>query len=181
MKNTYVKRLCLAALCLTLAAILPRLFHLLPGDIGRVLSPLHIPVLLCGLTCGWYFGAVCGAVAPLLSYLVSGMPVVAMLPSMTVECLIYGLVAGFLIYFIKTKYKVLNLYISLFLAMLIGRVAYGMVNYYLFGGEAALAPHIWLMGTFTSKLPGTILHLALVPLLYIVLLKAKLITKPTLK
>ncbi len=181
MKKTQIKRLCVAALCLALAAVLPRLFHLIPGGISRVLSPIHIPVLLCGLSCGWYFGAICGALSPLISFLISGMPASAMLPSMTVECAVYGLFAGLFISLIRTKYRPLNLYISLFSAMLMGRIAYGTVNYFFFGGESALAPHVWLMGTFTVKLPGTLLHLILVPLLYFVLLKAKLITRPTLK
>ncbi len=181
MKKNFIKRLCMAALCLALAAILPRLFHMLPGGISRILSPLHIPVLLCGLSCGWYFGAVCGFISPLLSYFISGMPAAAMLPSMTVECTIYGLFAGLFICLICTKHRPLNLYISLISAMLIGRIAYGTVNYFFFGGESSLAPHIWLLGSITTKLPGTILHLVLVPLLYFALLKAKLITKPRLK
>ncbi len=175
MKNTYIKRLCLSALCLTLAAVLPKLFHIIPGGFGRILSPIHIPVLLCGLTCGWYFGAVCGAVSPLLSYLATGMPIAAKLPSMTAECLIYGLVSGIFIYLISTKYKAVNLYISLLLAMFIGRIVYALVSFYIFGSETS--PLIWLMGTFLEKLPGTILHLVLVPLLYLILYKTKLLPK----
>jgi len=175
MRKNHLKRLCVAALCLALAAILPRLFHLLPGGLGRILSPIHIPVLLAGLACGWYYGAICGGLAPLISYLISGMPVAAKLPSMIAECLIYGLVSGLLIYLIKTKRKTVNLYISLILAMLIGRVAYALINFYIFGSETS--PIIWLMGTFMEKLPGTVLHLVLVPLLYLVLYKTKLIPR----
>ncbi len=175
MRKNHLKRLCVAALCLALAAILPRLFHLLPGGLGRILSPIHIPVLLAGLACGWYYGAICGGLAPLISYLISGMPVAAKLPSMIAECLIYGLVSGLLIYLIKTKRKTVNLYISLILAMLIGRVAYALISFYIFGSETS--PIIWLMGTFMEKLPGTVLHLVLVPLLYLVLYRTKLIPR----
>ncbi|MBQ9770121.1 MAG: ECF transporter S component [Clostridia bacterium] len=175
MRKNHLKRLCVAALCLALAAILPRLFHLLPGGLGRILSPIHIPVLLAGLACGWYYGAICGGLAPLISYLISGMPVAAKLPSMIAECLIYGLVSGLLICLIKTKRKTVNLYISLILAMLIGRVAYALINFYIFGSETS--PIIWLMGTFMEKLPGTVLHLVFVPLLYLVLYKTKLIPR----
>ena len=175
MKKTHLKRLCVAALCLALSAILPRLFHLLPANLGRILSPIHIPVLLAGLACGWYYGAICGGLAPLLSYLVSGMPAAAKLPSMTAECLIYGLVSGLVICLIKTKSKTANVYISLVLAMLIGRVAYAMISFYIFGSETS--PLIWLMGTFMEKLPGTLLHLVLVPLLYLLLYKTKLIPR----
>ena len=175
MKKTHLKRLCVAALCLALSAILPRLFHLIPGGIGRILSPIHIPVLLCGLACGWYYGAICGGLAPLMSYLLSGMPVAAKLPSMTAECLIYGLISGLAICLIKTKSRTANVYISLVLAMLLGRVVYATVSFYIFGSETS--PIVWLMGTFMEKLPGTVLHLALVPLLYLVLYKTKLVPR----
>ena len=172
--NIHIKRLCLSALCLAMAAILPWLFHTVPNA-GRVISPLHIPVLLCGLSCGWYYGTVCGLIAPVLSSLITGMPPLAMVPSMTAECAIYGLVAGLLIYFIKTRHTALNLFISLVFAMLLGRVAYGLVNFFFFGGQTP--PHIWLMGSFATGLPGIILHLILVPALYLVLYKTGLIPR----
>ncbi len=179
MKKRQVKRLCVAAICLALSIALPGLFHLLSRELTSLFSPIHIPVLLCGLACGWYFGAICGALAPAVSYLVLGMIPFAKLPAMITECAVYGLMAGLLICLIKTKRSSVNLYLSLFVAMILGRIVYAMVNFYIFGSGTAPLP--WIIESFTIKLPGFLLQLFLVPLLYLALKKAKLITKPSLK
>ena len=42
--------------------------------VGRMLLPMHIPVLLCGLICGWKYGLAVGAVLPLTRSLLFGIP-----------------------------------------------------------------------------------------------------------
>ena len=32
---------------------------------GMIFLPMHIPVLLCGLACGWPYGLICGVPVPL--------------------------------------------------------------------------------------------------------------------
>ena len=49
----------------------------------RQLLPMHWPAILAGLVYGWRSGAVIGAASPIVSYLISGMPRPAVLPSMT--------------------------------------------------------------------------------------------------
>ena len=44
-------RLIYAAVCLSLCLVLPFLTGQIP-EIGSKLSPMHIPVLLCGFLCG---------------------------------------------------------------------------------------------------------------------------------
>ena len=34
--------------------------------IGSMLLPMHIPVFLCGLICGWQYGLAVGTILPLL-------------------------------------------------------------------------------------------------------------------
>ena len=63
----------LAALFLALAYVMPFLTGQIP-EIGSMLCPLHIPVLLSGFVCGPLWGAVVGFVAPLLRSLTLGMP-----------------------------------------------------------------------------------------------------------
>ena len=63
---------------------------------------MHIPVLLCGLVCGWPYGLVCGLLGPFLSILLTGMPPAAMLPSMMVECAVYGAVSGIVLKTVRT-------------------------------------------------------------------------------
>ena len=51
MKNENVKYLALAAMFLALAYVMPFLTGQIP-QIGSMLCPMHIPVLLCGFFCG---------------------------------------------------------------------------------------------------------------------------------
>ena len=73
MKNENVKNVVNAALCLALCMALPFLTGQIP-QIGSALSPMHIPVLLCGFICGWPYGLIVGLIAPILRFLLFGMP-----------------------------------------------------------------------------------------------------------
>lgn len=67
-------------------------------QIGNMLLPMHIPVLLCGLICGWQYGGMVGFILPLLRTMLFGMPV--LYPTgiaMAFELAAYGLVIGFCI------------------------------------------------------------------------------------
>ncbi|MBE6629112.1 MAG: ECF transporter S component, partial [Ruminococcaceae bacterium] len=66
-------KMVLAALFLAMAYVLPFLTGQIP-EIGAMLCPMHIPVLLCGFLCGWPWGLAVGFVAPLLRSLTLGMP-----------------------------------------------------------------------------------------------------------
>jgi len=81
-------------LLIAAAWLLPSLAHLM-GLPVRMLLPMHWPVVLAGLCYGWRSGAVIGAAAPLVSYLLSGMPPPMVLPAMTLELAAYGFLAGF--------------------------------------------------------------------------------------
>ena len=58
MKKT-VKNLTLSAMFLALCMILPFITGGVPR-IGNAISPMHIPVLICGFVCGWQYGAAVG-------------------------------------------------------------------------------------------------------------------------
>ena len=135
---------------------------------------MHIPVLLCGFVCGWQYGALVGLVAPLLRSLVFGMP--PMFPtalSMALELCVYGVMTG-LMYKLLPK-KNIYLYASLLIAMLSGRVVWGLTRW-LFAGlsGSAFTFDMFLAGAFTTAIPGIICHIALVPIIVIALKKAKL-------
>ena len=53
-------RLTTTALCIALGLLLPTVFHVFGTGAGTALLPMHLPVLLCGLLCGWQYGAACG-------------------------------------------------------------------------------------------------------------------------
>ena len=91
-----IKNLTASAICLTLYILLPFLTSQIP-QIGNALSPMHIPVLLCGFICGPYYAAVVGATAPLLRFLIFGMPPIMPIGvAMCFELTVYGIIAGIL-------------------------------------------------------------------------------------
>jgi len=157
-----LKDLCLSAVCLALCMVLPILTGQIP-QIGSALSPMHIPVLMCGLLCGWQYGLVIGFIAPPLRFLLFGMPPI--MPTglaMMFELAAYGAFSGLLLKLLPKKF--LYLYASLIGAMLGGRIVWGIVRFILgrIVGPAFTFP-AFLSGAFVSAVPGIICHILLVP------------------
>ena len=175
MKKNQTKRLVAAAMCVALGIVLPVAFHTVPNA-GSVLLPMHIPVLLCGLICGWPYGLACGILTPSLSALLTGMPPAAYLPSMICELAAYGIASGVLRNVIRTGRHVQDLYLQLIGAMLAGRVVYGVLNALIFSA-GSYSFQIFLSGAFVTALPGIVIQLALVPGLILALERANLIEK----
>lgn len=169
-----IHRLIGAALCLALAMVLPLLTGQIP-QVGQMLLPMHIPVLLCGFVCGPVWGCIVGFVAPLLRYVIFGMPVIfPMGISMAFELAAYGLVSG-LLYRMLPK-KTLNIYLSLIGAMIVGRILWGIVRFILAGLSGSQFPFsMFLAGAVTDAIPGIILQLVLIPVIVMALKKAKLL------
>ena len=69
-----MKNLTLSAMFLALGLVLPFLTGQIP-QVGSMLLPMHIPVFLCGLICGWQYGGLIGAILPPLRYALFGMPI----------------------------------------------------------------------------------------------------------
>ena len=157
------KNLALSAMFLALGLVLP----LLTGQIqqiGNMLLPMHIPVFLCGLICGWRYGAAVGFLTPLLRSVTFGMP--PMYPvaiAMAFELAVYGGAAGFLYH--RAKRQSLGvLYRSMLLAMLAGRAVWGIAEVVLLGLRGnAFTWQGFLAGAFLNAIPGIILQLILIP------------------
>ncbi len=169
-----VKRMVYTAVCAALCVVLPMAFHAVQNA-GQVFLPMHIPVLLCGLICGWPFGLVCGCLGPFLSSLLTGMPPAAMLPSMMVECAAYGCVTGLMMRFVHTKSTLCDLYISMITAMVLGRVLSGLAKCLIFA--PGTPPFAWVTTSLVAGIPGICIQLVLIPLVVITLMKAKLLPK----
>ena len=171
-KNT--KKLCYAAACLALAMVLPFLTGHIP-TIGQMLSPMHIPVLLCGFLCGWPWGLVVGFTAPLLRSVLFGFP--AFFPgacSMAFELAIYGFVSGIL--YKRLPDKTSSIYIALIAAMVCGRIVWGIARYVFAGLSGSTFPmSAFIAGAVTNAIPGIILHIILIPLIIIAMKRAKLV------
>ena len=160
---------------LALALLLPFLTGQLQA-IGQMLSPMHIPVLLCGLICGPIYGFAVGVVAAPLRFLIFGMPQMPNAIYMAAELALYGLLSG-LFYHILPK-RNLSLYISLILSMIGGRIAYALTFIFINLSnakslEALVMPIV--SATILKAWPGMILQIVLIPTLLIILQKAKII------
>jgi len=110
-----------SALFLALALVLPVSLHAFSNIGGRIFLPMHIPVLLAGFLIGPASGLVVGLLSPGLAHLITGMPPSYAVPLMSLELPLYGLVAG-----LTYRRLHLNIFISLIVAMIVGRLIVGV-------------------------------------------------------
>lgn len=160
----------LAAMFLALALILPVLTGQIP-QIGNALCPMHLPILLCGFFCGPWYALAAGGVAPLLRFAIFGMP--TLIPkgiAMCFELATYGFAAGML-YRLLPKKK-LNIYVSLIVAMLAGRIVWGTARAVLYGlGKSEFSFAFFIADGFVNAVPGIIMQIVLIPILVMTLEK----------
>lgn len=174
-RKSYLKESMITAMCIALCIVLPIAFHAIPNG-GSILSPMHIPVLICGLTCGWPFGLFCGLAGPFFSSMLTQMPPLAFLPGMLVELSTYGLISGLMIKLVHTKKIYIDLYISLIISMIAGRIAAGVVNAFIFSfGQYSMS--IWITSYFLTSWPGILVQLIFIPTIVFALLKTNLFSR----
>ncbi|HHU84200.1 MAG TPA: ECF transporter S component [Clostridiales bacterium] len=167
-KKKSIIKMVLAAFFLALAYVMPFLTGQIQ-EIGSMLCPMHIPVLLCGFICGWPWGLAVGLIAPLLRSLTLGMP--PLFPTavcMTFELAAYGAIAGLMHKLLPRKKP--YIYASLLIAMLVGRLVWGVAMFACMGingGSFTFAAFI--AGAFTNAIPGIILQIVLIPILVMLL------------
>ena len=170
MRKTDIKKMTLSAMFLALAFVMPFLTGQIP-QIGSMLCPMHIPVLLCGFFCGAPWGMLVGFIAPLLRSFVLGMP--PMFPTaccMAFELAAYGLVAGWL--HEKLPKQKAYVYVSLVSAMIIGRLVWGVAMLCCMGLDTTkFGMTAFIGGAVTGAVPGIILQLIIVPIVVITLEK----------
>lgn len=163
----------LAALFVAVGLVLPLFTGQIKG-IGRMLLPMHIPVMLCGLVCGPYYGLAVGFILPLLRSVLFGMPTIY--PSavgMAFELATYGIVTGFLC--IKVKpFSLFAVYRALIVAMIAGRVVWGLVMCLLIGiGADGFGLGAFFSTAVITAIPGILLQLILIPFIMFLLSKKK--------
>jgi len=160
--NNRVKKMVISALMLALCLLLPFLTGQIP-TIGSALSPMHIPVFLCGFLCGMPWAPIVGFIAPLLRSVLLGMP--PLFPTgicMAFELATYGLVTALLNRRLSGSFA--KKYIVLIAAMLCGRIVWGLAAWIFYGlaGNAFTMP-MFIAGAFTNAVPGIICHIAVIP------------------
>ena len=161
----------LAAMFLAISYVLPFFTGQIP-EIGSMLCPMHIPVLLCGFICGWPWGLAVGFIAPLLRSITLGMP--PLFPTavcMSFELAAYGAVAGYM-YTVLPKKKIF-IYCSLLTAMIAGRLVWGAAMLVCMGiTDGNFGIGLFLAGAVTNALPGIVVQIILIPVLVMMLDKA---------
>lgn len=164
----------LAALFLALAYVLPFLTGQIP-EIGSMLCPMHIPVLLCGFICGWPWGLAVGFAAPLLRSVTLGMPMIfPQAVCMAFELATYGAVAGMMHKLLPRKKA--YIYGSLLTAMIAGRLVWGAAMFVCMGikgGSFTLAA--FLAGAVSNAVPGIVVQIVLIPVIVMLLDSVKIL------
>ncbi len=170
----YIKDIVMAAMLLAVGIVLPFFTGQIP-QIGSMLLPMHLPVLVCGLICGWQYGGIVGFVLPLLRYVLFGMPPMPNGLAMAFELTAYGAISGFL--YNRSRWQcIVSLYRSLIIAMIGGRVIWGIVRVVMLGMTGnAFTWQMFMAGAFLNAVPGIILQLVFIPALMVALNKTGLV------
>ena len=170
-----VKKLAVTAMLFAVGMVLPFFIGQIPA-IGKMLLPMHIPVLLCGFIVGWQYGALIGFLLPIVRGLVFGMP--PLYPNavaMAFEMAAYGFVSGYLYSHARWQCTKM-LYISLVTAMLAGRIVWAFAEVILLGiGGNIFTWKMFAAGAFLNAIPGIIVQLTLIPLIMVAFRRAKVV------
>lgn len=174
MNKKFIQNLVSAAMLFALGLILPFVTGQIP-EIGNMLLPMHLPVLLCGFICGPKYGLAVGALLPIMRSLMFSMP--PLYPSavtMAFELAAYGFLTGFL-YLIFKKKNITSVYISLIAAMIAGRIIKGIANAICYGIiNKGYTFMMFISGAFLEAIPGIIIQLILIPAVLLATKKATL-------
>lgn len=170
----HVKKLVLAAMLMAVGIVLPVFTGQIP-QIGNMLLPMHLPVLVCGLICGWQYGGIVGFILPLLRYVLFAMPPMPNGIAMAFELASYGAIAGFL--YNHSRWQcIVSLYRSLIIAMIGGRIVWGAVRVVMLGVMGnAFSWKMFMAGAFLNAIPGIVLQLIFIPALMLILNRTGLV------
>jgi len=162
-----------AGLLLALGLLLPFLTGQIP-EIGQMLLPMHLPVLLAGFVCGWPYGLAVGFITPLLRSQLFSMPPLPNAVVMAFELAAYGFATG-LFYKLLPK-KNIFIYTSLIISMVCGRVVWGIASLILYGlQDKAFTWQLFAAGAVINAIPGIILQIVVIPLIIMALKKGNLL------
>lgn len=158
MKTTTL-RLVTTAMLIAIATVIVQLIRVFGlGAVSALISPMHLPIMLIGLLCGWQLGLLSGIIVPLLAFAISGgtMPSfpTSLIP-MLIELPLYGVVMG-----LSRRYTLGNgkVKLPLLLATVAVTIIIGRI-----GGAFATAT-VWQitgLGSFWLIIPATLLTSAI--------------------
>ncbi|MFA6047400.1 MAG: ECF transporter S component [Parcubacteria group bacterium] len=159
LKNINVKTIAFVAAFTALSVVTPMLLHVVAGPAaGRLFLPMHLFVFVAALLLGWRAGLAVGLLAPLISYSLTGMPLIIILPLIITETALYGILAG---YFYKTRKW--NIILSVASAMVLGRIMLLTTIAILPIKISAIA---YVLSAAYAGVIGIAIQLILIPLIY---------------
>lgn len=171
MKNT--KSLTMTAMMIALGLVVPPIVRMIPNG-GGIFSPMHIVPLLTGLVVGPIEGIIVGVVCPLLNNVLYGLPMGSTLIGMCFELPVYGCMTGLMMKVFKNQKETVKVYLSLVIAMLLGRIVGGIVQSIVLGASN-YSLQMWVSAYFITNTPAIVIHLVLIPAVYFALKKARLV------
>lgn len=159
---------------LALGFVLPFLTGQIPS-VGNALLPMHIPILLCGIICGWKYGLTIGFILPLLrSLLFTKPPLIPVGMAMAFELATYGAIIGIVYYLLKKQ--TYSVFVALIAAMIAGRIVFGIATFVILGLTAkTYTLPMFFSATFITAIPGILLQIVLIPTIILLLRKANLL------
>lgn len=158
-RMTKTKKIVLAALLIAVGLVLPKFFHLFGPELSKLLSPLHLPAFFAGLILGAPYGILVGGLLPLLSSVITGMPMlIPMGISMCFELATYGGVSGYL-------YNKINIWLCVLISILSGRIIFSLVQGIQLGFNNFSQWFALFTGNIMSGIPAIIFQIILIPLI----------------
>lgn len=163
--KTWKTKTAAAVAAVVLSVGLPQILHALGTvsglgtGLGESFLPMHLAIIMVGLLAGPFAGLAAGIASPLISFAISDMPGMAMLPFITVELAAYGLVSGLLA---KSK---MHIFFKLLIVQAAGRTLRSvavLIGAYAFSSVIPVST-IWM--SILTGLPGILLQWAFIPLI----------------
>ncbi len=149
------------------AVLLPQIFHGIGvflgvgGQLGQIFLPMYLPVLIIGFYRGPVSGVITGFLAPLISFALTDMPQLALLPYITIELCATGALAGA---FAKVKLPALLrvLFVQV-IAKIVRLAAFAIATYTVSGMVSASS----LFAGMLISIPGVVLQLLVLTILLV--------------
>jgi len=159
-----VKAISFIAAFTALAVVTPMIAHYFAGNNGgRLFLPMHLFVFISALLLGWRAGLAVGILTPLISFSLTGMPMLAILPLVTAETMFYGILTG---YFHGNKKW--NAILSVAGAMILGRIMLWAIITIL---PIKITATAYILSAIEAGAIGIAIQLILIPLIYMSLKK----------
>lgn len=155
------RKLVLTSLFVSLAVIVPQSLHLIGGPgLGAILLPMHIPIFIGAMLLGPVSGVIIAIIAVITGVLL-GMPPILIASYMIFELSIYALISGYL-YKVKNQ----NVFVSYFIAKILGMVTALFVIYIMLNLLNVSSPMLTgSISMFVVGLPGIVIQLIIIPLI----------------